>query len=124
MPIPAANGGSLPRPARLQNKIAAYDAGRIEHAELAAEEGTACRDSIERFQATGAPIVSDGGAARVQFSPFSVDLEPRHGSPDFARDVAFERSRPGCGAPNWRPSASGGEWSASGGQPPAVSLRR
>jgi len=25
------------------------------------------------------------------FSPFSIDQKPKHGSPDFARDVAFEK---------------------------------
>ncbi len=25
------------------------------------------------------------------FSPFSIDEKPKHGSPDFARDVAFEK---------------------------------
>ncbi|MDT7644103.1 MAG: hypothetical protein QOC75_1103, partial [Pseudonocardiales bacterium] len=25
------------------------------------------------------------------FSPFSIDEKPNHGSPDFARDVAFEK---------------------------------
>jgi len=25
------------------------------------------------------------------FSPFSIDDKPRHGSPDFARDVAFQK---------------------------------
>jgi hypothetical protein len=25
------------------------------------------------------------------FSPFSVDVKPKHGSLDFARDVAFEK---------------------------------
>lgn len=25
------------------------------------------------------------------FSPFSVDVKPKHGSPDVARDVAFEK---------------------------------
>ena len=25
------------------------------------------------------------------FSPFSIDEKPRHGSPDFARDIAFEK---------------------------------
>jgi hypothetical protein len=25
------------------------------------------------------------------FSPFSVDVKPRHGSPDFARDIAFQK---------------------------------
>ncbi len=26
------------------------------------------------------------------FSPFSIDQKPKHGSPDFARDVAFEKT--------------------------------
>jgi len=25
------------------------------------------------------------------FSPFSVDVKPRHGSPDVARDIAFQK---------------------------------
>jgi methionine synthase II (cobalamin-independent) len=25
------------------------------------------------------------------FSPFSIDLKPKHGSPDFARDIAFQK---------------------------------
>ena len=25
------------------------------------------------------------------FSPFSIDVKPKHGSPDFARDVAFQK---------------------------------
>lgn len=25
------------------------------------------------------------------FSPFSIDIKPKHGSPDFARDIAFQK---------------------------------
>lgn len=25
------------------------------------------------------------------FSPFSIDVKPKHGSPDAARDIAFEK---------------------------------
>ena len=25
------------------------------------------------------------------FSPFSIDVKPKHGSPDFARDIAFQK---------------------------------
>jgi methionine synthase II (cobalamin-independent) len=25
------------------------------------------------------------------FSPFSIDVEPKHGSPDVARDIAFQK---------------------------------
>jgi len=25
------------------------------------------------------------------FSPFSIDVKPKHGSPDYARDIAFKK---------------------------------
>lgn len=27
----------------------------------------------------------------IGFSPFSIDVKPKHGSPDFAREVAFKK---------------------------------
>jgi methionine synthase II (cobalamin-independent) len=53
MPIPSENGGSLPRPAKLQAAIADYDAGKITKEELKAEQDAACKDSIERMEAAG-----------------------------------------------------------------------
>jgi methionine synthase II (cobalamin-independent) len=44
----------------LQEAIAAYDAGTISKEQLEVEQDAACRDSIERMEATGSPIVSDG----------------------------------------------------------------
>ena len=32
-----------------------------------------------------------GASDDCGFSPFSIDVKPKHGSPDFARDVAFEK---------------------------------
>lgn len=58
--IPTEPAGSLPRPAKLQEAFAAYDAGDITKEALAAEQETAVRDSIERFEATGSPIIADG----------------------------------------------------------------
>ncbi len=63
MPIPTENVGSLPRPAVLQSAIAAYDRGETSFDALAAQQDAACRDSIERMEATGAPIVSDVSSA-------------------------------------------------------------
>ncbi len=51
--IPAEPVGSLPRPARLQETYARYDAGEASRAELEAEQDTAIRDSIDHGQATG-----------------------------------------------------------------------
>jgi methionine synthase II (cobalamin-independent) len=72
MPIPTENVGSLPRPASLQASIAAYDAGTIGFEELAAQQDAACRDSIERMEATGAPIVSDGEQRASSFATYPI----------------------------------------------------
>jgi methionine synthase II (cobalamin-independent) len=37
------------------------------------------------------PKESLGATDDCGFSPFSVDLKPKHGSPDFARDIAFQK---------------------------------
>ncbi len=52
--------GSLPRPAYLQTALADFEAGRIDRASLDRAQDEACRDTIERMEATGSPIVSDG----------------------------------------------------------------
>jgi len=72
MPIPTENVGSLPRPATLQAAIASYDAGKIGFDELAAEQEAACRDTIEKMEATGAPIVSDGEQRASSFATYPL----------------------------------------------------
>jgi hypothetical protein len=57
--IPTEPVGSLPRPAKLQEAFAAYDAGKITHEELVREQDAACLDSIKRVEATGSPIARD-----------------------------------------------------------------
>lgn len=58
--IPTEPVGSLPRPTKLQEAFAAYDTGEITKEALEAEQEKAIRDSIERFEATGSPIIADG----------------------------------------------------------------
>ncbi len=72
MAIPTEPVGSLPRPQKLQEAIAAYDAGRISHDELRRMQDEACRDSIERMEATGAPIVSDGEQRASSFATYPL----------------------------------------------------
>jgi methionine synthase II (cobalamin-independent) len=72
MPIPTENVGSLPRPSRLQQAIAAYDAGTSTLEELTAEQDAACRDSIERMESTGSPIVSDGEQRASSFATYPI----------------------------------------------------
>jgi methionine synthase II (cobalamin-independent) len=72
VPIPTENVGSLPRPARLQQMIGAYDSGEVTFEVLAAEQDAACKDSIERMEATGAPIVSDGEQRASSFATYPI----------------------------------------------------
>lgn len=72
MTIPTENVGSLPRSSRLQAAIADYDAGKIIHEELVREQDVACRDSIERMEATGSPIVSDGEQRASSFATYPL----------------------------------------------------
>jgi methionine synthase II (cobalamin-independent) len=58
--IPTEQVGSLPRSSKLQAAYAAYDQGKIDLAGLEAEQEEAVKDSIERLEATGSPIISDG----------------------------------------------------------------
>jgi methionine synthase II (cobalamin-independent) len=70
--IPTEPVGSLPRPAKLQAAYAAYDAGKITFDQLEAEQDVAVRDSIERNEATGAPIISDGEQRISSFATYPL----------------------------------------------------
>ena len=74
--IPTEPVGSLPRPAKLQAAYAQYDAGEISKEQLEAEQDEAVQDSIERMEATGQPIVSDGEQRWSSFAtyPFTDTL--------------------------------------------------
>ncbi len=72
MPIPTENVGSLPRPMKLQEALKAYDAGQIAREELTREQDVAVRDSIERMEGTGAPIVSDGEQRASSFATYPL----------------------------------------------------
>lgn len=72
MSIPTEPVGSLPRPMKLQEAIAAYDAGTITKEQLKVEQDAACEDSIKRMEATGAPIVSDGEQRASSFATYPL----------------------------------------------------
>ncbi len=91
MPIPTEPVGSLPRPAKLQAAFAAYDAGKISHAQLEAEQDAACLDSIKRMEATGAPIISDGEQRASSFAtyPLTDTLAGTGLAPNLAADGQY-----------------------------------
>src|SRR3954454_5370521 len=70
--IPTEPVGSLPRPAKLQAAYADYDAGNISKEDLESEQDAAVKDSIERMEGTGSPIVSDGEQRWSSFATYPI----------------------------------------------------
>ena len=70
--LPTEPVGSLPRPQRLQDAYAAYDKGEIGKDELEKQQDAAVKDSIERFEATGSPIISDGEQRWSSFATYPI----------------------------------------------------
>ncbi|MGH3906031.1 MAG: 5-methyltetrahydropteroyltriglutamate--homocysteine methyltransferase [Pseudonocardiaceae bacterium] len=70
--IPTEPVGSLPRPSTLQAAYAAYDDGQITKDQLEVEQDAAARDSIERAEAAGAPIISDGEQRWSSFATYPI----------------------------------------------------
>jgi methionine synthase II (cobalamin-independent) len=70
--IPTEPVGSLPRPTWLQQAYAQYDAGEITRDQLEAAQDKAVEDTIERYEATPAPIISDGEQRWSSFATYPV----------------------------------------------------
>ncbi|HEY1820984.1 MAG TPA: 5-methyltetrahydropteroyltriglutamate--homocysteine methyltransferase [Trebonia sp.] len=70
--IPTEPVGSLPRPTWLQQAYAQYDAGEITLEQLEAEQDKAVKDTLERYEETPAPIISDGEQRWSSFATYPV----------------------------------------------------
>lgn len=70
--IPTEPVGSLPRPQKLQDAYASYDRGEIDKSALEVEQDAAVRDSIERQEQAGTPIVSDGEQRWSSFATYPI----------------------------------------------------
>src|SRR6266446_3095208 len=76
-PIPTEPIGSIPRPRDLVERVAQ---GNSEDPELGPFYEAAIRDTIERFEATGSPVISDGEQRKYNnFATYAV-----HGLPNTA----------------------------------------
>ena len=79
MAIPTEPIGSIPRPPELMAAIASMDAG---DPALDALSDAAIRDTVERFEATGSPVITDGEQRKYHnFWTYCV-----HGMPNAAPD--------------------------------------
>src|SRR3990172_10756573 len=80
--IPTEPIGSIPRPPSLIEARKAFQAGRLAQAELDSLYDEAIRDTIQRFEATGSPVITDGEQRKYHnFATYSVE-----GLPNFAPD--------------------------------------
>ena len=70
--IPTEPVGSIPRPLKLQQAYAAYDAKKITKAQLEEEQNAAVADTIKRFEATGSPIITDGEQRVSSFATYPI----------------------------------------------------
>jgi 5-methyltetrahydropteroyltriglutamate--homocysteine methyltransferase len=73
MPIPTEPIGSIPRPRTLLSGIEAFRAERVSAQELSAIYEGAVADTVERFEATGSPVVTDGEQTKPSFATYPID---------------------------------------------------
>jgi methionine synthase II (cobalamin-independent) len=72
MSIPLEVVGSLPRSAKLQSAFADYDTGKITFSQLQEMQDEACKESIQRMEQTGHPVVTDGEQRASSFATYPI----------------------------------------------------
>src|SRR6516162_6771113 len=72
MMIPTEPIGSIPRPHGLIEGMQSFSAGKISGAELDILYDAALRDTIERFEATGSPVITDGEQTKESFVTYPL----------------------------------------------------
>ena len=73
MSIPTEPIGSIPRPRALIDGMGAFAAGELSRDELRSLQDEALRDTIERFEATGSPVISDGEQTKASFVTYPLE---------------------------------------------------
>jgi 5-methyltetrahydropteroyltriglutamate--homocysteine methyltransferase len=71
--IPTEPIGSIPRPQELIDGMAAVGRGEMSPGELHELQDRALRDTIERFEATGSPVISDGEQTKSSFVTYPLE---------------------------------------------------
>ena len=70
--LPTEPVGSLPRPARLQRAVLDAEIGLVPHEELREAQQAAVLDTLQRMEATGSPVLSDGEQRRESFASYPL----------------------------------------------------
>ncbi len=71
--IPTEPVGSIPRPGALLEALNDYSNNKISIDDLDVEYDNAVRDTIERFESTGSPILSDGEQSKSSFATYPLE---------------------------------------------------
>lgn len=72
MSIPTEPIGSIPRPPQLLACIRDFHDGRVSMETLQAEYDAALRDTVQRLEATGSPVISDGEQSKPSFATYPL----------------------------------------------------
>ena len=70
--LPTEPVGSLPRPVRLQRAVLDAEIGLVSQEELREEQQAAVLDTLQRMEATGSPVLSDGEQRRESFASYPL----------------------------------------------------
>lgn len=70
--LPTEPVGSLPRPARLQRAVLDAEIGLVSESDLSVERDAAVLDTLQRMEATGSPVLSDGEQRRESFASYPL----------------------------------------------------
>jgi 5-methyltetrahydropteroyltriglutamate--homocysteine methyltransferase len=73
MTIPTEPIGSIPRPPELLHAMRDHAAGRISQETLEKAYDDAVRDTLERFAATGSPVITDGEQRKSSFATYPLE---------------------------------------------------
>src|ERR1700755_1214858 len=73
MTIPTEPIGSIPRTAQLLRAMEGHAAGRITASELDGAFENAVRDTLQRFEATGSPVITDGEQRKSSFATYPLE---------------------------------------------------
>ncbi len=72
MAIPTEPIGSIPRPAALIETIIAFHRKKVSNEALEEANAEALRDTIQRFEQTGSPIITDGEQTKPSFATYPL----------------------------------------------------
>lgn len=82
--LPTEPVGSVPRPSALQRAVLDAELGHVDRAAVTEAEEAAVQHTLERFQATGSLIISDGEQRRASFATYPLQDGDASEGPVFA----------------------------------------